>query len=325
MEVPLVMKILAASVSLADKACSIIRTVYASKDLQIVDKGVDDLQSRADRDSQRCIVQSLNTTFPGLHVIGEEGHLDPENVPHFNELNTEVLHYQCPAQLSSLSMDDIVIWVDPLDGTKEFTEGLVEYVTVLIGISAKGKPVAGVVAQPFFKSNSTVSTNPTQYITRVVWGLVGLGVFGVNPVLPSSQLPYPINRNAVKLSLPHIIVATRSHGSPTHAIVNNAFYPTEVLRAGGCGYKVLLLLEGRGHVYVFPSHGTKKWDTCAPEAVLLASGGLLTDLIGQPYQYDINVKHENLRGILATPVADWLPAYVSCLPKEIIDDFSARD
>lgn len=70
MQPPLVMRILAASVSLADKACFFIRAVYDSKDLAIIDKGVDDLQSRADRDSQRCIVQSLNETFPGLHVIG---------------------------------------------------------------------------------------------------------------------------------------------------------------------------------------------------------------------------------------------------------------
>ncbi|CAI2724305.1 unnamed protein product [Schistosoma spindalis] len=321
MQPPLVMRILAASVSLADKACCLIRAVYDSKDLAIIDKGVDDLQSRADRDSQRCIVQSLNETFPGLHVIGEEGDLDPGNLPRSTELNSTVLKYQCPPELKDLSLEDIVVWVDPLDGTKEFTEGLVEFVTVLIGISIDGKPVGGVIAQPFYQANTT----EPHYTTRIVWGLVGLGVFGINPVLPSSKLPYPINQNAPKLTSPHIIVVTRSHRSTTQDFVDGAFYPTEVLRAGGCGYKVLVLLEGRAHVYVFPSQGTKKWDTCAPEAVLLASGGILTDLTGQSYKYDLDAKHDNLRGILATPVADWLPSYVSCLPKEVLDDFSARD
>ncbi|VDP45350.1 unnamed protein product [Schistosoma margrebowiei] len=321
MQPPLVMRILAASVSLADKACFLIRAVYDSKDLAIIDKGVDDLQSRADRDSQRCIVHSLNETFPGLHVIGEEGDLDPGNLSTSTELNSTVLEHHCPPELKDLSLEDIVVWVDPLDGTKEFTEGLVEFVTVLIGISIAGKPVGGVIAQPFYKANTT----EPHYTTRIVWGLVGLGVFGINPLLPSSKLPYPVNQNAPKLTSPHIIVVTRSHRSTTQDFVDGAFYPTEVLRVGGCGYKVLVLLEGRAHVYVFPSQGTKKWDTCAPEAVLLASGGKLTDLTGQSYKYDLTAKHDNLRGILATPVADWLPSYVSCLPKEVLDDFSARD
>ncbi|CAH8471810.1 unnamed protein product [Schistosoma haematobium] len=321
MQPPLVMRILAASVSLADKACFFIRAVYDSKDLAIIDKGVDDLQSRADRDSQRCIVQSLNETFPGLHVIGEEGDLDPGDLSTSTELNSTVLEHRCPPELKDLSLEDIVVWVDPLDGTKEFTEGLVEFVTVLIGISIAGKPVGGVIAQPFYKANTT----EPHYTTRIVWGLVGLGVFGINPLVPSSKLPYPVNQNAQKLTSPHVIVVTRSHRSTTQDFVDGAFYPTEVLRVGGCGYKVLVLLEGRAHVYVFPSQGTKKWDTCAPEAVLLASGGILTDLTGQSYKYDLNAKHDNLRGILATPVADWLPSYVSCLPKEVLDDFSARD
>ncbi|VDQ03388.1 unnamed protein product [Trichobilharzia regenti] len=214
MEAPLVIRVLAASVCLAEKASSLIRTVYASKDLAIIDKGVNDFQSRADRDSQRCIVQSLNNTFPGLHIIGEEGELD------YSELSPEVLQHKCPPWLSTLSTDDLVVWVDPLDGTKEFTEvlnaikGLVEYVTVLIGIAAGGKPVG--------------DTKKPHYITRVVWGLSDVGVFGVKPSLPSSQLPYPIDLNAPKLSLPHSIVVTRSHRSPTHDTVIKAFYPTEV-------------------------------------------------------------------------------------------------
>ncbi|CAH8440690.1 unnamed protein product [Schistosoma turkestanicum] len=228
MQAPIVMKILAASVSLADKACSLIRAVYDSKDLEIIDKGVDDLQSRADRDSQRCIVHSLNETFPGLHVIGEEGDLDPGNVLQSTELNLAVLECQCPPELKDLSLEEIVVWVDPLDGTKEFTEGLVEFVTVLIGISVGGKAVGGVVAQPFYKPNLTMTAGELQYKTRVVWGLVGLGVFGVTPLLPSSKLPYPIDQNAEKLTSPHIIVVTRSHRSPTDGLISEAFCPTDV-------------------------------------------------------------------------------------------------
>ena len=34
------------------------------------------------------------------------------------------------------------------------------------------------------------------------------------------------------------------------------------------------------HAYVFASPGCKKWDTCAPEALLKAKGGTLTDMHG---------------------------------------------
>ena len=46
---------------------------------------------------------------------------------------------------------DVTVWVDPLDGTREFVEGPEFWsgVTVLIGVAVKGVPVAGVIHQPF--------------------------------------------------------------------------------------------------------------------------------------------------------------------------------
>ncbi|VEL21520.1 unnamed protein product [Protopolystoma xenopodis] len=97
----------------------------------------------------------------------------------------------------------------------------------------------------------------------------------------------------------------------------------QVLRLGGCGYKVLSLLEGRAHAYLFASPGCKKWDTCAPEALLKASGGRLTDLTGKPYSYFSDVKHGNDLGVLATPCASWHNAYVDCLRNSgIIDELT---
>ena len=47
-------------------------------DLQIVDKGVggvSDPQTEADRRAQYCIVQSLQTKFSNLKIVGEEVNL----------------------------------------------------------------------------------------------------------------------------------------------------------------------------------------------------------------------------------------------------------
>ncbi len=62
----------------------------------------------------------------------------------------------------------------------------------------------------------------------------------------------------------------------------------------------LQLLEGKAHAYVFASPGCKKWDTCAPEAVLEAHGGVLTDILGNHYSYGANVSHPNTLGVIAS-------------------------
>lgn len=53
----------------------------------------------------------------------------------------------------------------------------------------------------------------------------------------------------------------------------------------------MLLLEGKAHVYVFASPGCKKWDTCAPQAVLEAAGGTLTDIKGTTIPYHASAPH----------------------------------
>ena len=40
------------------------------------------------------------------------------------EENSEVLQMTCPQKYEKIGEKQIVVWVDPLDGTKEFTEGL---------------------------------------------------------------------------------------------------------------------------------------------------------------------------------------------------------
>jgi len=54
--------------------------------------------------------------------------------------------------------------------------------------------------------------------------------------------------------------------------------------------QVMLLLEGKAHAYVYASAGCKKWDTCGPEAILVAAGGKLTDMDGKQYQYHKTVR-----------------------------------
>ena len=45
--------------------------------------------------------------------------------------------------------EDATVWIDPLDGTKDFCKGNLSAVTVLIGLAIDGVPKLGVVHNPF--------------------------------------------------------------------------------------------------------------------------------------------------------------------------------
>lgn len=99
------------------------------------------------------------------------------------------------------------------------------------------------------------------------------------------------------------------------------FFLTQVLRVGGSGHKVLLLLEGVASAYVFASKGTKKWDTCAPEALLHAVGGRMTDILGRELPYDANARHGNNEGLFATARAEDHAKLQVKLPEEVLSQF----
>ena len=101
---------------------------------------------------------------------------------------------------------------------------------------------------------------------RTFYGVIGAGTIGINRVPPPSKGV--------------ICTTTRSHSNRLVNAALEAVSPTEVLRVGGSGHKVLLLIEGKAHAYVFPSPGCKKWDTCAPEAILHALGGKVSTEMG---------------------------------------------
>lgn len=174
------------------------------------------------------------------------------------------------------------MWVDPLDGTKEYTEGLLDHVTVLIGIAYRGTAIAGVINQPFY--NYQMGTGAS--LGRTLWGVLGLGAFGFQlQEVPDGK---------------RIITTTRSHSNKLVIDAVQAMEPHDVIRVGGAGNKIIQLVEGKASAYVFASPGCKKWDTCAPEAILHAVGGKLTDMHGNAYKYDANVQHMNSAGVLAT-------------------------
>lgn len=81
--------------------------------------------------------------------------------------------------------------------------------------------------------------------------------------------------------------------------------------------QVMLLMEGKAHAYVFASAGCKRWDTCAPEAILVAVGGCLTDMHGSKYCYNKDTHHQNVGGVLATANGEDHGWYLRNLPDTV--------
>lgn len=283
--VPLILRLVSCSVAAANKAGIIIRSVLQNGDLGVVDKGCGkgefDPQTIADRAAQKCIITSLQKKFPAVKIVGEEEDYSEIIEVAETEDDSNVLEQQCPPQLKDFKEEEVVIWVDPLDGTREFTDGLIEHVTVLIGISHGGKPIAGVIHQPFYKPEDN-----SKIIGRTIWGVQGIGSFGYKPTKHEGL----------------VITTTRSHASQVNLDAITAMNPCRITRAGGSGYKALLVLLGEADAYVYASKGTKRWDTCAPDAILRAAGGNFTDVLGKSIQYDYSEDHNymNYTGILAT-------------------------
>uniref|UniRef100_A0A8C9FVI1 3'(2'),5'-bisphosphate nucleotidase 1 n=1 Tax=Pavo cristatus TaxID=9049 RepID=A0A8C9FVI1_PAVCR len=256
----LLMRVVASAYSVAEKAATIVRKVMAGGDLGIVEKG-------APTASLGNVCHCLTTLMGAIDSLVLSMYC--------------FIKSPCPA-FFFLFESPLVIWVDPLDGTKEYTEGLLDHVTVLIGIAYGGKAIAGVINQPYYNYEAGADA----VLGRTIWGVLGIGAFGFQLTeAPAGK---------------HIIVTTRSHGSTLVNDCISALNPDSIIRVGGAGNKIIQLIEGKASAYVFASPGCKKWDTCAPEAILHAVGGKITDIHGNFFQYNKEVKHMNSAGVLAT-------------------------
>lgn len=77
-------------------------------------------------------------------------------------------------------------------------------------------------------------------------------------------------------------------------------------------------------IYVFASPGCKKWDTCAPEAILNAAGGKLTDILGNYYKYGASETRPNKTGVLAAVSSDLHEYALKRIPQELKEKLASK-
>ncbi len=173
------------------------------------------------------------------------------------------------------------VWlIDPMDGTKNFINRDGDF-AVQIGLALGGESVLGVVYQPVRRVLYRAASNEGAWIEAGEDGAAPLSVS--NLTRPSEM----------------VLASSRSHRSSRMERVVSAFGFKDETRRGSVGVKIGLIAERQADLYLHLSPSTKQWDTCGPEAILVAAGGRLTDLFGQPLRYN-GVRVDNRNGIVAT-------------------------
>jgi hypothetical protein len=81
------------------------------------------------------------------------------------------------------------------------------------------------------------------------------------------------------------LVASKSHRSNDIDLFRRALEIEDEINVGSVGVKVGLVADASRDLYVYPGSRTKIWDSCGPEAVLLAAGGSITVTDGRALSY----------------------------------------
>ena len=186
------------------------------------------LRAEGDRQAHELLVRELSAARPADAVLSEEGADDA-------------------ARLQAER-----VWViDPLDGTREFSEvGRTDW-AVHVALVIDERPVAGAVALP--AQGLTLSTADP-------------------PRLPEAR------------SGPPRLVVSRSR-PPKQADAVAAALGADIVPLGSAGAKSMAVVRGTADVYVHAG-GQYEWDSCAPAAVAKAAGCFVSRLDGSRLRYN---------------------------------------
>jgi 3'(2'), 5'-bisphosphate nucleotidase len=188
------------------------------------------------------------------HERGDEGDWQA------HQLLMQLLRDECPEDgiLSEEGRDDLArlersrVWiVDPLDGTREFSEHGRSDWAVHVALAIDGTVAAGAVALPAL--GKTLGT------------------------LPAEPMP-------ARAEGPMRIVVSRSR-PPQEAYQLARAFDGELLALGSAGAKAMAVVMGHVDVYVH-SGGQYEWDNAAPAAVAQAAGLHASRIDGAPLLYN---------------------------------------
>ena len=162
------------------------------------------------------------------------------------------------------------LWVlDPLDGTKDFIQGTVNY-AMHLALNYKQKPYLGIVLIPEKDE---------------LWISNGIKVWCEKR--DKTHLDPNLSNNKSLKDL--VIVTSKNHRNETLKNLIDKVAFNKVITMGSVGCKITSILRGESDLYICLSlpgkSSPKDWDFAAPEAILKAAGGAITNLDNEELSY----------------------------------------
>jgi 3'(2'), 5'-bisphosphate nucleotidase len=214
-------------------------------------KGPDDPVTTADKRANQIICDALRQAFPACPVVAEESE---------------------PTAYGDYRRAERFFLVDPVDGTREFVKRTGEFV-VMLGCVEEHRATAGVIWSP---------TDGTRWAGLLGEGAVRAEADGPFRAISPSDLPEFADGT---------VLVSRAQGESEAARIREALGCTNLVAMGSAGLKGAAVADGRANAYVARKYAGKRWDACAPDAIVSAAGGLFSDSRGTPIDY----RSEDLR------------------------------
>jgi 3'(2'), 5'-bisphosphate nucleotidase len=238
-------KLLAAAAAAAE----VVMRVYAEVDVGVELKGPDDPVTRADKEANALLLERLAADFPGVPIVAEESD---------------------PATYVGFGAAPHALFVDPVDGTREFIARNGEF-AVMLGFAEAGIATVGVVDAPA--------------LGEVYAGAAGVGAFRITRGASGPERARIRVSDEADLAACRCAVS-RSHRSERADAALALLGARQLVPTGGAGIKAVRVASGDLELYAHPSSSAVKlWDACAPEAIVHAAGGVYTDVQGRRFDY----------------------------------------
>lgn len=171
-------------------------------------------------------------------------------------------------------------WViDPIDGTRGFARKTGQF-SVMIALLIEGQPAVGVVLEP------ALDRYTYAWIGGGCWARVGDGTSVRCSVSSRASLAGCILTQS--LSKP---------GQPTKPV--QKLNPKGVIETYSGGVKLAIVARGEADLYANTYEAFADWDICAGHVLVTEAGGQVTDLAGNPIEYQ-GEGFLQKRGLLAT-------------------------
>ena len=218
------------------KAGEIIMQYYCD-DYEIKEKGYHNPVTTADKEADSYLKSTLMSARP------QYGWLSEETVDSKNRLNKEK------------------VWiVDPLDGTKEFIEGVPQFV-VSIALVEKGIPIIGVLHNPVTKETFHAAKGEGAYLNQGQY------------------------RCSIKDSTRDMVILNSRSETRRGLWEPYKKHFKELRPIGSVAYKMGLTATGKADIFV-TLRPKNEWDVCAGTCLINEAGGKVIDLNGKELTFN---------------------------------------